>query len=330
MRLMNEEMQLVREHAEYLKVDPAFLLAVIEKESAGKFSWNVNGAQLPAIRIEGHYFHRLLRDSPDKLSAAVAQGLAHRSAGEVKNPTSYAARYAMLDRMARIDAEAAYMSISIGAGQIMGEHFALLGYTSAVAMWRDAKTPLGQIKQIILFIEKNPRILSAVRAIDFKTFARLYNGPAFRKNRYDTLLESHYKRWRRFLSGSPGQSVVVRDLDVAPWVDRIVALGFPTVRAFQEHYGLKADGIVGPITRDAVVAAETAKAKPVKDAAAVAGGAAGVATGAITIDQVVRHVEGVKPVLETLAGMSTSTVVIIAGVVVVGAISYGVYKWWKS
>ncbi len=327
MRLENTEMRLVKENADYLKVDPAFLLAVIEKESAGKFTWNVNGVELPAIRIEGHYFHRLLKNKPGKLAAAIAQGLANPTAGAVKNPANYAARYDMLDRMDRIDEEAAYKSISIGAGQIMGEHSQLLGYNSPVDMWRDARTPYGQIKQIIRFIEKNPSILSAVRAKDFKKFARLYNGPNYKKNRYDTLLAVHYNHWRRVLAGHTG-TVEVTDDPV--WIARIRALGFPTVTAFQAHYGLKVDGVIGNITKETVVTAEDAKAKPVKDAAAVAGGAGAVATTAITIDQVVKHVDAVKPVIETLAGMNVNTILAVAGAVAIGAIAYGLYKWWNS
>jgi len=325
MRLENTEMQLVTENAEYLKVDRAFLLAVIEKESAGKFAWNVQGAHLPAIRIEGHYFYRILaKKSPEKLAAAIDQGLANKTAGAVKNPNSYADRYAMLDRMARIDEDAAYRSISVGAGQVMGDHFQLLGYGSAVNMWRDARTPYGQIKQIIRFIEKNPAILSAARGLDFKKFARLYNGPKYKKNRYDTLLKAHYDKWRGLGHTSPPV------IETTVWLDRIKALGYKDVVAFQTHYGLKTDGIIGSITQETIVAAEAAKAKPVKDAAVVAGGASTVAVGAVTIDQVVKHVEAVKPVIETVAGMNVNTILVIAGAVVVGAVAYGLYKWWKS
>ena len=44
-----------------LNVPPAALLAVVDVESGGRMSANIDGKEEPLIRFEGHYFDRFLR-----------------------------------------------------------------------------------------------------------------------------------------------------------------------------------------------------------------------------------------------------------------------------
>jgi hypothetical protein len=249
--------------AEKNNLPAAGLLAVAEVESAGRAVWNVNGQELPAIRFEGHYFYRRLKGR--KLQTAVNAGLAHPRAGRVKNPRSFSARYAMLARAMKIDERAALESISMGLGQVMGAHWRNLGYKSVQHMFSVAKSGVpGQVDLMVRFIVKNG-LSDELRKGMWKKFAYRYNGPAYKKNRYDTKMRTANARWaKRLASGSlpvdakgevtgtlfkDQQSKLKR---LGFYKGRVDGLDGPksraAVRAFQKAHGLRVDGRLGPIT----------------------------------------------------------------------------------
>ena len=57
-------------------IKPSAFLALGLKESGGRPMWNVNGLDRPAIRFEGHYFFRYLKETSG-LAIAVELGLAN-------------------------------------------------------------------------------------------------------------------------------------------------------------------------------------------------------------------------------------------------------------
>ena len=119
--------------AREIGIEPAALLAVAEVESGGKAFASVDGRLEPLIRFEGHYFDRRL--TPAKREAARREGLASPLAGAVINPRMQAARWKLLARAAAIDRKAALESVSWGLGQVMGAHWAWLGYRRASKPW---------------------------------------------------------------------------------------------------------------------------------------------------------------------------------------------------
>src|SRR5690606_35880323 len=118
MALKTEEVRVIRALADKYKIPQDFALGITDMESAGRALWRVGNEYLPAIRIEGHYFWKRLHGK--QREAAVKLGLASPKAGAVKNPVDMQGRYNKLKLMADINTEAAYQSISIGIGQIMG------------------------------------------------------------------------------------------------------------------------------------------------------------------------------------------------------------------
>ena len=179
-------------------VEPAALLAIADVESAGKPFAMVNGRPMPLIRWEGHYFYRLL--PPELKSAGMTAGLAHPAAGHVPNPVSQTARYAMLERGKAIDEVAALSSCSWGLGQVMGAHWRTLGYPSVQQFVAVACSGIeGQTQIMARFIAKNG-LTQYLRSKDWVSFARAYNGPAYKMNRYDTSMGSAYIR---YLNGVP-------------------------------------------------------------------------------------------------------------------------------
>ena len=184
-----------------LGVEPAALLAVAEIESGGHPFALVNGKPMPLIRWEGHYFYRLL---PANLKQKGLEArLAHPAAGSVPNPASQQARYEMLARARKIHDEAALSSCSWGLGQVMGSHWKNLGFSSAEHMVKVACSGVpGQVELMARFIKKN-ELSGSLRRKDWANFARAYNGPAYKSNRYDVKMAGAYKRYLK--NAPPGR-----------------------------------------------------------------------------------------------------------------------------
>ncbi len=211
-----------------LGCDPAILAAILHRES-GHLS---GAARLAARRFEPHVFRRL------------GGGLAATHAGAAK-----------------LDPELAEQASSHGAPQIMGHHAKMLGYASASAM-RAAFLAGGwpeQIQAMRLYAEKSG-MASALRALDIREIARIYNGPAFEAHGYHLRLAADYAR----ISGKAPARVLRRGSegdDVAFLQARLVELGAEVsvdrvfgpqtekaVRTVQEARGLPVDGVVGERT----------------------------------------------------------------------------------
>ncbi|MEW9804425.1 N-acetylmuramidase domain-containing protein [Mesorhizobium marinum] len=265
----------IAEVAAEFGIEAAALLAVAEVESGGSAFASIGGRQEPMIRFEGHYFDRCL--SGDARAVARAAGLASPVAGAVANPASQAARWRMLERAAAIDRKAAYESTSWGLGQVMGAHWAWLGFENVDRLVAEARAgTAGQTRLMARFIVK-AGLADALKRHDWSAFARGYNGPGYRRNAYHAKLAAAH---RRHLSdtrkgmvepAAPAQltlhigarGAAVRDLQ-----RQLAALGYPVapdgifgpdtetaLRAFQRDHGLIADGMAGPRTCRAIMAA---------------------------------------------------------------------------
>jgi len=180
--------------AGFLDIEAAALLAVSEVESGGKAYARVEGRDEPLIRFEGHYFDRRL--SAEKRAKARALGLSAPVAGVVANPRAQEARWRMLARAAAIDRKAAYESVSWGIGQVMGAHWAWLGYGTVDALVAEARSGVaGQVRLMARYIDK-AGLAASLRTRDWTAFARGYNGSGYRGNAYHTRLAAAYERYR--------------------------------------------------------------------------------------------------------------------------------------
>lgn len=259
---MTPEMQdYIRQHASRINVQAAALMAVVKVESNGSGFTD----DLVTIRWEGHYFWRLL--PTDLRNVARSQGLADPRAQSIKNPRSMAGRHALLARACLIDAEAAHKSMSMGAGQVMGDHAERLGYRDVFAMWDAAHNWQGQIDQMVFYIERFG-LVDELQRLDFAGFARGYNGSNYRRFAYDTKLQREFENMGGSGSVMQDQSLRMGDRRVSrvkALQQRLSALGYhvvadgdfgpatkQAVQAFQLRHGLTADGVVGPITQSAV------------------------------------------------------------------------------
>jgi hypothetical protein len=208
--------QAIARQAKRANIPFAALAAVVEVESGGKTGSMVAGQFEPLIRFEGHYFYK--RVVAFERERAIKMGLASPKAGVVKNPNSQTSRYAMLNKAAGIDRQAAYESTSWGVGQVMGAHWKALGYSSVVSLTDDARSGVeGQVGLMVRFILMNA-LDKHLRAGNFRAFARAYNGTGYAKNAYDTKMFAAEKRWASYASSNPH---VFDDAKAAPDVPEI-------------------------------------------------------------------------------------------------------------
>ena len=94
-----------------------------------------------------------------------------------------------------IDRTSALESASWGAFQIMGYHWKTLQYTTLQGFINNQYTAAGQLETFVRFIQADPRLLKALRGKDWAAFARIYNGPSYAANKYDTKLAAAFKQY---------------------------------------------------------------------------------------------------------------------------------------
>jgi hypothetical protein len=177
------------EAADKLGVGIAEVKAVAEVESAGN-GFLPDGR--PKILFERHVMRRQM------LKRGIAVTAAEVGSPDLVNgkPGGYSRNEH--DRLARavlIDRDSALESCSWGAYQIMGYHWSALGYDSLQqfvnAMYKDSGA---QLDAFVRFIKLDNRLLVALRSRNWAEFARIYNGPAYQKNKYDTKLAAAFAK----------------------------------------------------------------------------------------------------------------------------------------
>ncbi|OHX20444.1 N-acetylmuramidase domain-containing protein [Chromobacterium sphagni] len=181
--------------ADRLGVALASIKAIHAVESRGS-GFQADGR--PVILLERHVAYQ-------------RAGVAHQDAAQLAtrypaicNPArgGYAGGAAEWVRFASLAAVAgdlvAIESCSWGLFQIMGYHWQRLGYASA-ATFRAAMESgeAAQLEAFARFIEAEPALLKALQAKRWADVAKLYNGPAYKENLYDSKLAAAYARAER-------------------------------------------------------------------------------------------------------------------------------------
>lgn len=197
------ESDLVRA-ADRLGVDLPSIKAVNEVESRGSGFF---APGKPAILYERHIMHRGLSIVGAGDAEYIAKTVAHLVATQPNlvnpRPGGYSGGIAEYPRLARakmIDAANAICACSWGLFQIMGFHYAHLGYPSAQAFQAAMEVSEGnQLDAFVRFIEADPALHRALKGRQWAKFARIYNGPAYARNLYDVKLARAYARHDQLL-----------------------------------------------------------------------------------------------------------------------------------
>lgn len=176
-----------------LSVDPAAIRAINEVESRGD-GFLTDGR--PVILFERHVMRRRLLDyrMPADLLEAEYPHLVNKASGGYLGG---AREWSRFDEAADIHLPAAIEAASWGLFQIMGMHWRHLQYPSAEAFFDAMHESEGaQLDAFARFIRADASLSQALRAHDWKAFARIYNGPAYARNQYDTRLADAFARHR--------------------------------------------------------------------------------------------------------------------------------------
>jgi N-acetylmuramidase/Putative peptidoglycan binding domain len=202
------------------------LLAVVSVESKG---CGYLPDKRPVILFERHYFHRLTSgrfsaEHPDISNATPGGYLGLEK------------EYARLEKAVALDRDAALRSASWGAGQVMGDNFKACGFADVDTMVAAMQTSEdAQLAAVGAFLQSK-KLVPAMRAHDWATVARIYNGPSYAQNKYDLRLAGAYAQ---FAAG------VLPDVDVRRAQLYLTYLGYAPGSI---------DGVYGKRSRDAVLA----------------------------------------------------------------------------
>jgi peptidoglycan hydrolase-like protein with peptidoglycan-binding domain len=166
----------------------AAIRAVVEVESSGS-GFLADGR--PKILFEAHLFSRFTGHKYDKTNPSISSPTWNRA---LYSRTG-AGEWARLEQAMKLDRTAALKSASWGLFQILGSNFQAAGFSSVDDFVTAMKASEGdQLKAFANFV-KHEGLDGFLRKLQWANFAARYNGPSYKKNKYDQKLAISYKRF---------------------------------------------------------------------------------------------------------------------------------------
>lgn len=230
------------------------LHAFMDVEAAGS-GFDRHGR--PKMLFEPHVFYRLLGKGT-KRDRAVREGLAYPKWGTKPYPAD---SYPALQRAILIDEDKALQAASWGLAQILGENYAAAGFASVESMVEAFMEDEEDHLQAAVTFIVSKGIDDDLREHRWADFARIYNGPGYKKNKYDEKLAKAFKKWAG-IPDTPYTSenkppVVAEDIydggthkavaDVQALLDQ---KGYPEVGKLDGRYGSKTAAAIMAFRRD--------------------------------------------------------------------------------
>ncbi|HLF88849.1 MAG TPA: N-acetylmuramidase domain-containing protein [Anaerolineales bacterium] len=186
-----------------LQIDPGVAIAVFAIESGGR-GFETDGRLL--IRFENHIFYEYwgknnktkfnqhFRFSPTQTWTGHQFRRSNSQGWQDVHIRQQSREWEAFEFANQLSSTAAKLSISMGAPQIMGFNYELLGFRSVHEMF-DAFTK-GDREQILAFFEfvkgKDNRKVDALQKKDYNTFAKYYNGSG-QAQKYGGLIQDVYE-----------------------------------------------------------------------------------------------------------------------------------------
>jgi hypothetical protein len=172
--------------AKRLDLDPGFIVAVGQVESAGR---GFLPSGLPKVRFDAHEFSRLTSQKYD---------LSHGSISSKKrNPSLYKEGEQEYDRLAaamQLDKTAALEATAWGRFQILGIHHKSCGYDTVEEFVRAMhESELKQLEAFLAYL-KNKGLDKLLREKRWEDFARAWYGEDFDSKKYAKQLEEAYNK----------------------------------------------------------------------------------------------------------------------------------------
>lgn len=174
--------------AKLIGCDVEAVMAVASVESRGG-GFDPEG--FPKTLFEGHWFYKLTKGK----FAASYPTLCFPKWTTAHYGKTWQQEKARLSAAVALDRNAALQSASWGMFQIMGFNHGRCGFKTVqqfvTAMCKDENTQLEAFTQFIIA----SGLADEMRGRRWADFARLYNGPGYAKNKYDTKLEKAYSKF---------------------------------------------------------------------------------------------------------------------------------------
>ena len=180
--------------AELLGVPVAAVATVAQVESSGH---GFDATNKPAILFERHVFYKQLIANGKKASDVSTMSeripnIINKKRGGYVGGSGEQGRFSSA---CQIDETSAIESCSWGMFQIMGYHWARLGYTDAQDFRMHMQESEGeQLQAFCKFILTDKDLLKALNEQKWDVFAKLYNGPAYKENLYDVKLARAFEK----------------------------------------------------------------------------------------------------------------------------------------
>jgi hypothetical protein len=259
--------------ARSIGMETAALLAFVEVEAAGR---GFDNANRPKMLRETHVFYRELGPGA-KRDEAQRVGLANKS--WVRNYKSDS--YPDLQRMIKIDQNAALRSCSWGLPQILGNNCKTAGFADAESMVRAMMQ--GEREQLIAMVTllkawRIPEMLAGkdlTNPDSWRAVVSRYNGEAYEVNKYHIKCATAYRKhkvgtvtpMKPAVTGAVLLNIGTKGEAVRNMQSDLAALGYEfkngidgrygpetvaNVKAFQVARSLAVDGIAGPTTLAAI------------------------------------------------------------------------------
>ena len=182
--------QLVKKESEQSGIEYAALMAFISVETGG-YGFDPTTGKI-MIQFEPSWFRNKAPFAPS-------------GKWSLNGVERQKAEWEAFNEVWQYDSIAAMESTSIGLGQIMGLHYARLGYKTVGEMWDDAKSGLDrQVGQIVQFIFTDARLLKALREKNWHKVATYYNGAKYKemaikwgRTPYNISMEQEYLKLKK-------------------------------------------------------------------------------------------------------------------------------------
>jgi outer membrane biosynthesis protein TonB len=208
---------LLEAFSQVLGIEPAVAVATLAVESGGQ-AFASDGRMI--IRFENHVFYNQWgKNNQAKFAQHFTYNSSQAWSGHKWRPSpdqpwqppnlpdfhgNQSREWEVFNFAASLDDTAAKMSISMGAPQIMGFNFGLIGFASVQDMFK-AFTQ-GERDQVIGFFDfvqyVSPNAVKALRTRDFKTFAAYYNGSG-QAVMYGNLIKTAYDAFNQLRTAQP-------------------------------------------------------------------------------------------------------------------------------
>jgi hypothetical protein len=247
----------LKEVAASLGIEPASLYAITVEASSG-YGFV---AGRPKVLFERHIFHRLtgghFSDSNPDISSPTLGGYGPGGSHQ----------YERIKQAMALDCAAALEATSWGIFQTLGENINRMGFDYLddfiKAMMESERS---QFNAFAAFLRSNNELLDSLQRRDWAAFARVYFGPNYSENRYDTRLASAYNAFLRNQDAMNKQSEPDEQTGITqgqlkklgyyhgPADGRLTEDFYWAVRGFQGEHGRIPDGRVGPQTQAAIAA----------------------------------------------------------------------------